>query len=96
MEINLPREENIYRFHSRTSPPSRTDGSQGQTLVVILEMTNQSDEILRILSDYGRSMKKRELRRQTGLMMYEIAPILEDLERESKIRIDSNYVVSMV
>ncbi len=57
-------------------------------------MTNQSprDEILRILSNYGRSMKKRVLRRQTGLMMYEIAPILEDLEREGKIRIDGNII----
>lgn len=55
-------------------------------------MTNQSDEILRILTNYGRSMKKSELRRQTGLMMYEISPILEDLEREGKIRIDGKII----
>jgi len=28
MEINPPSEENIYRFHSRTSPLSRMDGNQ--------------------------------------------------------------------
>ncbi|MGA9098028.1 MAG: FaeA/PapI family transcriptional regulator [Methanotrichaceae archaeon] len=57
-------------------------------------MTNQSprDEILRILSNYGRSMKKSELRRHTGLRMYEISSILEDLEKEGKIRIDGKII----
>jgi uncharacterized membrane protein len=61
-------------------------------MVAFLEMTNQSDEILRILSDHGRSMKKGELRRQTGLRMYEISSILEDLEREGRIRIDGTII----
>jgi DNA-binding IclR family transcriptional regulator len=61
-------------------------------MVAVLEMTTQSDEILRILSNYGRSMKKGELRRQTGLRMYEISSILEDLEREGKIRIDGTII----
>jgi uncharacterized membrane protein len=64
-------------------------------MVVILEMTNQSDEILRILSNYGRIMKKSELRRQTGLKMYEISSHLEDLEREGKIRIDGTIISSI-
>jgi hypothetical protein len=37
-------------------------------------------------------MKKSELRRQTGLKMYEISSLLEDLEREGKIRIDGTII----
>jgi DNA-binding IclR family transcriptional regulator len=61
-------------------------------MVAVLEMTNQSDEILRILSDHGRSMRKSDLRRQTDLRMYEISSILDELEMEGKIRMDGTII----
>ncbi len=50
------------------------------------------DGILWILSDHDGNMKISELRRRTGLRLHEIAPILEDLEREGKIRIDGKAI----
>ncbi len=50
------------------------------------------DSILWILSDHDGSMKISELRRRTGLQLHEIAPLLEDLEKDGKIRTDGKKV----
>ncbi len=50
------------------------------------------DSILWILSDHGGSMKISELRQRTGLRLHELAPLLEDMEREGKIRIDGKTI----
>jgi hypothetical protein len=50
------------------------------------------DSILWILSNHNGQMKISELRRYAGLRLYELAPILEDLEREGKIGINGKTV----
>jgi hypothetical protein len=37
-------------------------------------------------------MKRSELRRRTGLRLHEPNPILDDLEKEGKIRIEKDVV----
>jgi DNA-binding MarR family transcriptional regulator len=59
-------------------------------LAAILAMTTQ-DQVLWTLSEHG-SMKRKELRRRTGLRLHELIPILEDLEREGKIRIEKDTI----
>jgi DNA-binding Lrp family transcriptional regulator len=49
------------------------------------------DKVLRILHEHGR-MKRSELRRRTGLRLHELIPILEDLERDGRIRIDRDTI----
>ncbi len=53
------------------------------------------DGILWILSDHDGNMKISELRRRPGLRLHEIAPILEDLERDDRIRIDARKMVTL-
>ena len=50
------------------------------------------DKILWTLNEHDPRMRRDELRRHTGLRMYEISSILEDLEKEGKIRIDGNII----
>ncbi len=50
------------------------------------------DSILWILSDHDGNMKISELRQRTGLQLHEIAPLLEDLEKDGKIRTDGKKV----
>jgi hypothetical protein len=40
-------------------------------------------------------MKRSELRRRTGLRLHELIPILEDLEKEGKVRIDRDTISSI-
>ncbi len=54
------------------------------------------DKILWTLNNNGRRMKRSELRRRTGLRIQEMNPILEELEKEGKIRIDSKDIVSLI
>jgi DNA-binding MarR family transcriptional regulator len=56
-------------------------------------MTTQKppDRILWTLQEHG-SMKRKELRRRTGLRLHELIPILEDLEKEGRIRIDRDTI----
>jgi len=54
------------------------------------------DKILWALSEHDRKMKRSELRRRTGLRIQEINPILEELEREGWIRIDSKDIISLI
>jgi DNA-binding MarR family transcriptional regulator len=49
------------------------------------------DMILWTLHEHG-SMKRSELRRCTGLRLHELVPILEDLERGGRIRIDRDTI----
>jgi len=62
---------------------------------VVLEMTDpsqsQRDKILWELATRGR-MKKKDLRQYTRLKLSELEPILEDLTREGRIRIDANMI----
>lgn len=63
-------------------------------MVAVLEM-NQRDKILWELTAHGR-MKKKDLRRCTGLRLSELEPILEELVREGKIRIDTTDIISLI
>ena len=49
------------------------------------------DKVLWELATHGR-MKKKDLRRYTRLKLSELEPILEDLTREGRIRIDANMI----
>jgi hypothetical protein len=63
--------------------------------VVVLEMTDpsqsQRDKILWEQATRGR-MKKKDLRQYTRLKLSELEPILEDLTREGRIRIETNMI----
>jgi hypothetical protein len=50
------------------------------------------DSILWILSNHNGQIKIGELRRYAGLRLHELAPILEDLEREGKIGINGKII----
>jgi DNA-binding IclR family transcriptional regulator len=50
------------------------------------------DSILWILNDHNGQMTIGELRRRMGLRLHELTPILVDLEREGKIRIDGKTI----
>jgi DNA-binding HxlR family transcriptional regulator len=56
-------------------------------------MTTQKtpDRILWTLHEHG-SMKRSELRRRTGLTLHELISILEELEKEGRIRIDGTII----
>jgi hypothetical protein len=68
-------------------------------MVVVLEMIDPSqslrEKILWELSAHGK-MKKRDLRRRSGLRLSELEPILEDLAREGRIGIDTRNIVSII
>jgi len=49
------------------------------------------DKILWELAAHGR-MKKKDLRRHSGLRLPELEPILEELEKEGRIRIDARNI----
>jgi hypothetical protein len=51
------------------------------------------DKVLWELATRGR-MKKKDLRRYTRLKLSELEPILEELAREGRIRIDANMISS--
>jgi hypothetical protein len=55
-------------------------------------MQSPHDRILWIIGDYDGSIKISELRRRSGLRLHELIPILEDLEREGKIRIEGKVI----
>ncbi len=61
-------------------------------------MSTQSlpDKVLWILNTNTQKMKRSELRRRVKVKMYELVPVLEDLEREGKIKIDSKDIISLV
>jgi hypothetical protein len=52
---------------------------------------NPPDKILWTLHEHG-SMKRSELRRRTGLRLYELEPVLEELAKEGRIRIDRGII----
>ena len=60
-----------------------------------MEMTDPSqssrDKVLWELATRGR-MKKKDLRQYTRLKLSELEPILEDLTREGRIRIETNMI----
>jgi len=49
------------------------------------------DKVLWELATRGR-MKKKDLRQYTRLKLSELEPILEDLTREGRIRIETNMI----
>jgi DNA-binding MarR family transcriptional regulator len=51
------------------------------------------DKVLWELANHGK-MKKSDLRRRTKLNLSELEPILEELEKEGRIRIDANMISS--
>jgi DNA-binding MarR family transcriptional regulator len=61
-----------------------------------MDMTTQNppDKILWTLHEHG-SIKSSELRRRTGLKLHELISILEDMEKQGKIRI-SGDIISLI
>jgi DNA-binding MarR family transcriptional regulator len=59
--------------------------------VPVINTQDPPDRIMWTLHEHG-SMKRKELRRRTGLRLHELIPILEDLEREGRIRIDRDII----
>jgi hypothetical protein len=57
----------------------------------IMTTQNPPDKVLWILHEHGR-MKRSELRRRTGLRLYELEPVLEELAKEGRIRIDRGII----
>ncbi len=53
------------------------------------------DKVLWELASHGGKLKKSELRRRTRLKLSELEPILEELARDGKIRIDSRNMISL-
>ena len=66
--------------------------------MAVLEMTDpsqsQRDKILWELATSGRMKKKKDLRQYIRLKLSELKPILEELTREGRIRIDANMISS--
>ena len=54
------------------------------------------DRVLWELACHGGKLKKSDLRRRTRLKLSELEPILEELARDGKIRIDSRNIVSLI
>jgi hypothetical protein len=50
------------------------------------------DRVLWILSEHGGQMKRNRLRAHTGMRYALLDPILEELAREGRIRIDEEIV----
>jgi hypothetical protein len=64
-------------------------------MVTVLEMMDHPrDKILWELATQG-NMKKRDLRRSSGLRLSELEPILEELAREDKIGIDARKMITL-
>jgi hypothetical protein len=65
--------------------------------VVILEMTSSSqsprDRILWILTEHGGQMERSRLRRDAGMRYALLEPILEELAREGRIRIEEDIIM---
>jgi len=62
----------------------------------VLEITSSSqsphDRVLWILSEHGGQMERGRLRRYTGMIYALLNPILEELARDGKIRIEEGIV----
>jgi len=52
------------------------------------------DRILWILANNGGKMKRSDLRRRVAMKYADLDPIIEELAREGKIRIDANMISS--
>jgi 3-phenylpropionate/cinnamic acid dioxygenase small subunit len=66
-------------------------------MVAILEMTDHSsqsprDRVLWILSEHGGQLERSILRRYTGMRYALLDPVLEELARDGKIRIEEEIV----
>jgi predicted transcriptional regulator len=63
--------------------------------VAVLEMTSQTprDKVLWILTNYGPRMKPSELRRQSGIKMQVLLPVLKQLVKEGKIKTDDKDII---
>ena len=59
-------------------------------------MTTQAsrDKVLWELAAHGRMMKK-DLRRRSVVRLPELEPILEELEKEGRIRIDARNMINL-
>jgi hypothetical protein len=68
-------------------------------MVAILEMTDHSsqsprDRVLWILSEHGGQLERSILGRYTGMRYALLDPVLEELARDGKIRIDEGMITS--
>lgn len=88
--------------HSGTIGVIAEDISTPQNMAIYLEKTAANlsqplrDLILWILAERGRKMERNRLRMFTGRDYAILNPILEELIREGRIRIDSKDIVSLI
>jgi len=57
---------------------------------------SQRDRILWTLSNSGGRMERSRLRRRAGMRYADLDPILSELAREGRIRIDVRDIVSII